>query len=97
MIEKTLMYSIQSLALFQVDVGHRLLTSAHSFIYLFAFHLIFVAWRGCAQNLEPKTIRPVKQEIIVCWLTMCKCVQETKHDIIVQGASNMNLINHDSR
>jgi hypothetical protein len=43
-------------------------------------------------------IRPVKHEIMVCWLiTMCKGAQETEGDITVQKASNMNLINHESK
>lgn len=56
MIVKTRIYSTKQLAVFQVSVGHCLLTSAHYFIYLFAFHFIFVAWNGCAQFLEPKSV-----------------------------------------
>lgn len=56
MIVKSLMYFSERLALFQVDVGHCLLTSAYCFMYLFAFYFIVVAWHGCAQNLEPTSV-----------------------------------------
>lgn len=50
------MYSHERLALIQVDAVYCLLTSAHSYICLFAFDLIAVAWRTCAQNLEPRSV-----------------------------------------
>lgn len=62
----------------------------------FSLNFFGLAWL-CTESGTEDCIRPVKHEIVVCWLTMCKGAQETKHDIIVLRASNMNLINHDSR
>lgn len=53
MIVKSPLYSSERLALFQLDVGHCLLTSAYCFMYVFVFYFVVVAWHDCAQNLEP--------------------------------------------